>query len=85
VGNPAEFETELRRRLVLFTPDQRRALLRLLTADESARAEAVARIWASGSAIGLSELLADLQRDGFARTLVVGALYEMDRESEAMD
>jgi hypothetical protein len=47
------------------------------------RADVVAKIWASGQAAGLADLLTDLQRDRFARTLVLGALYEMDRGSDA--
>ncbi len=76
-----EIEKELRRRLQLFTPTQRRALFRLLASPDSKRAEAVAAIWASGEAEALSGLLTDLQRDRFSRTLVLGARYELDCES----
>ena len=55
-----EIEKELRRRLMLFTPTQRIALLRLIRMPDAERAEAVAAIWASGEAEGLSRLLTDL-------------------------
>jgi hypothetical protein len=73
-------EQELQRRLLAFIPTQRRALFNLLASDDADRAEAVAAIWASGEADELSELLKDLQHDRFSRTLVLSALYEMDRE-----
>ncbi len=72
---------ELRTRLLLFTVEQRSALLRVLRLPDSARAEMVAQIWASDQASGLAGLLTDLQHDRFARTLVIGVLYEMDRET----
>jgi hypothetical protein len=75
-----EVENELRHRLLLFTPCQRRALLRLLLLPDSDRADVVAKIWASEQAAGLSELLMDLQDDRFARILVMGVLAEMQRE-----
>jgi hypothetical protein len=81
MSDGVELENELRRRLMLFTPTQRSALLRLLRMPDSERGEAVAAIWASGEADQLSGLLTDLQHDRFSRTLVVRVLYEMDRET----
>src|SRR5438105_1391125 len=54
-----EIEKELRRRLLLFTPSQRRALFKVLASRDSNRAEAIAAIWASGEAEELSGLLTD--------------------------
>jgi hypothetical protein len=49
VDDLVEVEKELHRRLLLFSPAQRGALLRLLRLPDRDRADVVARIWASGN------------------------------------
>jgi len=68
-------EVRLREVLALFSPEERRALLNVLTADDETRAAKTGELHQAGGPV--AELLIDLEEDPMVRTTVIGMLRVM--------
>lgn len=68
-------EVRLREVLSLFSPEERRALLVVLTADDETRAAKIGELHQAGGS--LAELLMDLEEDPAVRVTVIGMLRVM--------
>jgi hypothetical protein len=75
-----QIERDLRERLLAFPPPMRVALLSVLRMPTWERADVIGKLYGSGQARQLSELLMDLEDDRYARTVVMGILVEMEHE-----
>lgn len=76
-------EQRLRRSVEGFPPAVRGGLLDALTAPDAERAAAIGRLYRSGKAPALAELLIDLEEEPAAKALVVGELRRLSREHGA--
>jgi hypothetical protein len=75
-----QIEPQLRERLLGFPPPVRIALLNILRMPTWERADVIGKLYGSGQARQLSELLMDLEDDRYTRTVVMGILAEMENE-----
>jgi hypothetical protein len=73
-------EQKLRDRLLAFPPRMRGTFLEILRMPASERAEVIGKLYGDGWLDEFSELLIDLEADDYARTEVMAALMELERE-----
>jgi hypothetical protein len=75
-----QIERDLRERLLVFPPSVHIALLSVMRMPTWERADVIGKLYGSGRAKQLSELLMDLEDDRYARTVVMGLLAELEHE-----
>jgi len=68
-------EVRLREVLSLWTPEERGALLNVLTADDDTRVAKIGELHQAGGSV--AELLIDLEEDPVSRVTVIGMLRVM--------